>query len=133
MANKGFYIDVKNVESEIRKIGLFKIEKKENIRRIVRKASNKVVKGARRRVPKKSGETKKSIKAKYFDFGLMATVKPRLPKGYKAHWFEFGTELRKTKKGKPTGRIKARPFMGPAEDEVRSSYLAELKKEVMKK
>lgn len=131
--NKGFYVDVENVESEIRKIGLYEIEKKESIRRIVRSTAKKTVKSAKRRVTfKKTGNTRKSIKAKYYNYGLLAIVKPRLPKGWKAHFFELGTKQRKTKSGKNTGKIKARPFMGPAEDEVRPGYLADLKKEVMK-
>ncbi|WP_069649641.1 hypothetical protein [Caloranaerobacter ferrireducens] len=132
MAHKGFYIDVENVEQTIREIGLFEIQKKENIRKLVKKTARKVVKEARKRFKFNSPDTKASIKAKYFNYGLMATVKPRLPKGWKAHWFEYGTKERYTKSGKYTGEMQGKPFMGPAEEVVRPEYLAELIKEVKK-
>ncbi|MDK2986535.1 MAG: hypothetical protein PWQ96_2179 [Clostridia bacterium] len=119
MANRGFYVELENVEETIREIGLFQIEKREKIKKIIMKTARKVVKEARSRVPVDTGETKKSIKAKYFEYGLMATVKPRLPGGWKAHFHEYGTV-----------KMRARPFMGPSEEVVRNEYLNELRNEV---
>ncbi|SHK48929.1 HK97-gp10 family putative phage morphogenesis protein [Paramaledivibacter caminithermalis] len=119
MANRGFYIELENVERTIREIGLFQIEKRENVKKIIKKTAKRVVKEAKARVPVDTGETKKSIKAKYLEGGLMATVKPRLPGGWKAHFHEYGTV-----------KMRARPFMGPAEEVSRNDYLQEMRSEV---
>ena len=121
MANKGFYVDIENVEQEIKRIRLYEIEKRENVKGIIKKSAQKVNREAKKRAPVLSGDTKASIKTKYYENGLFATVRPRLPKGWKAHFHEYGTV-----------KMRARPFMTPAEETTRPQYLSDLQQEVRK-
>lgn len=138
MANRGFYtdIEVEGVEQVIKKIGLFEIEKRQKIKTQVRLTSKKIASTAKKEVNRhsKSKDTKKSIKTKILNDGLSATVKPRLPQGYKAHWIEYGTVDRKNKgrtgkyKGRKTGKVKADPFMKPAEMAHKKEFEDRIKK-----
>jgi len=134
MANRGFYTSVEGTEDTIRKLGLFEVEKRMKIKGFVKDTSKKVRSTSRKEIQNiDTGDTKRSIRIKYLFEGMGSTVKPRLPKGYKAHWIEYGTEDRTQKKtGKSVGRMKATPFMKPAEEKHRNEFMKNVEKVVRK-
>lgn len=98
---------------------------KRNARRIQTRAK-KNLKGA-----VNSQDTVKSIKYKMFNDDMTSTIGPRKPKGWKAHWFEFGTAQRVQKStGRNVGKMKATPFMRPAFEQIQPKYLNDLKKDL---
>lgn len=125
--NKGFYVDMDKVQLEnaIRKLDIFHLEKRDNVKKIIRRTAKDIQETAQVLVPVGEGETKYSIKPKYFEGGLASTVGPRLPDGWKAHFWEFGHYNTWSKKEVP-----ARPFMTPAAEIHRPKYLQKLKKEM---
>jgi len=119
--NRGFYVGVDGIEETIREIGLYQIKKKEAIKKVIQNTAKDVRRDAKKGAPKLTGKTKTSIKIKYFDFGLVAVVRPVLPDGWKAHFFEFGTI-----------KMDERPFMKPAEDNNKQAYLCQIQSELMR-
>lgn len=115
-ANKGFYVEVKGINETVKKINIFQTKKITEVKGLVKETAKNVQKEAKSKSPKLTGDTKASIGTKFYDNGLHARVKPKLPKGYKAHWLEYGTV-----------KMAARPFMTPAEQSAESSYNSKLK------
>lgn len=122
--NAGFYVEVKGIDDTITKINIFKTKSLQEAKLIIKDTANDVRKTAKANAPKfsgtysakesarsKPGDTKASIRVKTYDNGLHARVKPSLPKGWKAHFLEYGTT-----------KMRARPFMGPAEEAARPKY-----------
>ena len=118
----------------IRKLGLFEIDKKIKIKKLVKSTTGKVIRSAKKNLENvDTGDTRNSIKSKYLFDGMGSTVKPRLPKGYKAHWIEYGTGERVQSKGKRrTGRMLKNPFMKPAEEKHREAFFKGVEKVVRK-
>lgn len=118
-------MDRVQLESAIRKLAIYQIEKKGNVKKIVRTTAKDVQTTSQQLVAKGEGYTEMSIKPKFFEGGLAATVGPRLPDGFKAHWLEFGTYNVMAKRELPP-----QPFMTPAAQKHRPEYLQKLKKEM---
>lgn len=114
--NAGFYIDVQGIDETIAKINVFQTKKILEVKTVIKETANKAKKEAKSRAPKLTGDTKASISTKFYDNGLHARVKPKLPKGYKAHWHEYGTV-----------KMSATPFMSVAEELVKNDYNSKLK------
>lgn len=127
---KGFYTDLENAEKAITDLRFYSKKKKQQVQATVKKNGRKIQTRAKKLVAVRSGDTKKSIKYKLFNDGLSATIGPRKPLGYKAHWIEFGTKARYLKNGKYVGRMPATPFMRPAFEHVKPNYMSELKKDL---
>jgi HK97 gp10 family phage protein len=128
--NKGFYTDLENAEKAIAQFRFYRKKKKQQIQSTVKKNARKIQTRAKKLVPINSGDTKKSIKYKLINDDMSATIGPRKPKGFKAHWIEFGTKTRTLKNGRNVGRMKAQPFMRPAFEQIKPLYLNELKRDL---
>lgn len=135
-------ITVENIEKTLREITRYNTAKEKEVDKIVRKYAKEIVKRAKANAPVgKTGNLKKSIRAKYFvkNHGPSATVFPRGRKGAHRHLVEYGTNPRTVKnyfgqKGvsRSVGRMPAKPFMRPAHESVVGRYLADMKKVVDK-
>lgn len=129
-------IKVEGGEATVRAINVFDMETKQEFIKLVQQTAKQVQKTAKANAPVskrpksrgKSGDLKKSIRPKYFDSGLSATVVPRKPKGSHRHLVEYGTQPRRTKSGANRGKMPAKPFMGPAEQSVDSIYNQEARR-----
>jgi HK97 gp10 family phage protein len=129
--NKGFYLDLENAEKAITDLRYYKKKKKQQVQTTVKRNARRIQTRAKKLVAVRSGDTKKSIKYKMFNDGMSATIGPRKPKGYKAHWIEFGTVGRVQKStGRYVGRMPATPFMRPSSEQTKPKYLGELKKDL---
>ncbi len=116
-------MDKVQLENAIRKLALYQIEKREEVKEIVKETSKDIQKTAQQRVSVDEGDTKQSIKPRYFEDGLASTVGPRLPLGWKAHFIEFGAYNTWANRELP-----AHPFMTPAAEQHRAEYLQKIKK-----
>ncbi|MEV2699506.1 hypothetical protein ABND62_21730, partial [Paenibacillus larvae] len=76
----------------------------------------------------KPGDLKRSIRPKYMEGGLSATVVPRKPKGAHRHLVEYGTRQRRNKKGANRGKMPKKPFMSIAERHAEGRYNKELER-----
>lgn len=123
-------IKIDGGETTIRAIDVFDMETKAKFIALVRDTSKQIQKTGKANAPVskrpksrgKSGDLRRSIRPKYFDSGLSATVVPRKPKGSHRHFVEYGTKPRRTRSGANRGKMPAIPFMGPAEQASESVY-----------
>ncbi|MCP8970569.1 HK97-gp10 family putative phage morphogenesis protein [Ectobacillus ponti] len=113
------------LQSAISKLQIYNIAKKAGVKRVVQETAQNIKQEAQSLVPYMTGDTEESIKPKYFDGGLAATIGPRKPLGWKAHFLEFGSYNVLAKR-----EIPARPFMGPAFEQNREPYLQKLRQEL---
>lgn len=128
-------VTIEGQEVTVRAINMFDMETKQKIIKLVKETAKAVQKDARARAPVsrrkksrgKSGDLRRSIRPKYFDGGLSATVVPRKPKGSHRHLVEYGTKSRYTKKGQYRGKMPKIPFMAPAEKAAEGQYNKKLK------
>lgn len=117
-------VTVEGIPETITKMTKYSIELTNAIEKANKTWAKRIVKDARSRVPVKTGGLKKSIKARYFKKdGPAATVFPRGKAGSARHLVEYGTGPRTQKStGRYTGRMPAKPFMGPAEKNAERTY-----------
>ncbi|WP_028977986.1 HK97-gp10 family putative phage morphogenesis protein [Sporolactobacillus terrae] len=128
-------VNVDGTEATVQAIKLFDMETRKQLIDLVKETAGNIRKGARARAPIAKtpvskgarGDLKRSIRAKYFDGGLSATVVPRKPKGSHRHLVEYGTASRRTKSGANRGRMPKMPFMGPEERAQDNVYNAKVK------
>ncbi|MDT2261587.1 hypothetical protein P7H06_21730 [Paenibacillus larvae] len=108
------------VPETVRKIGLFEMERKQAAIVLVKKTATSIKKEGKSLAPSshtagrkkskgKPGDLKRSIRPKYMEGGLSATVVPK-PKGAHRHLVEYGTRQRKNKKGANRGKMPKKPF-----------------------
>jgi HK97 gp10 family phage protein len=131
--NKGFFVDVENAEKAISDLRFYRKKKRKQVGETVKKNARRIQTKAKKNLKGaiNSKDTVKSIKYKMLNDGLSSTIGPRRPKGYKAHWFEFGTVGRVQKTtGRYVGKMKATPFMRPAFEHIKPKYMSELKKDL---
>ncbi|AQT85692.1 phage protein, HK97 gp10 family [Paenibacillus larvae subsp. larvae] len=131
-------IQVLGIPEKVRKIGLFEMERKQAAIVLVKKTATGIQKEGKSLAPasptgrKKSkgkpGDLKRSIRPKYMEGGLSATVVPRKPKGAHRHLVEYGTRQRKNKKGANRGKMPKKPFMSIAERHAEGRYNKELER-----
>lgn len=102
-------------------------------------AAKPLVARARELAPVRKGTLRTSIASvkvpisRASSIGQVA-VGPRLRLGgYKGHWIEYGTKVRRTKKGANRGMVKAAPFMRPAFDQLKDTILSNFNVEVGQK
>ncbi|SFG10616.1 HK97 gp10 family phage protein [Sporolactobacillus nakayamae] len=134
---KSIDVSIDGVEVTLKAIKLFDMDTKAKLIDIVKASAVNLQKNAMAKAPiakttitkgkGKRGDLRKSIRPKYFDGGLSATVVPRKPKGSHRHLVEYGTVSRRTKKGANRGAMPRMPFMGPAEREEDAAYNAKVK------
>lgn len=130
--------EVDGVGKVVKDIGAFDMKKRQDASVIVKKTTGKVGRTARELVPvspagrvgkyTQSGDTKASIRAKYYHGNLVSVTIPRLPKGWARNFIEGGTAQRRNKKGQNRGRMKPQPFMGPAKANHTAFFNSEMKK-----
>lgn len=136
MAKRTITVDIEGVGQTVKAIGLFDMDTRSELINIVRNTAKTIQKDAKRRAPVaktpvsrgKKGDLRRSIRPKYFDKGLSATVVPRKPKGSHRHLVEYGTQDRKTKSGANRGKMPKIPFMGPAESSADNVYNQEIRR-----
>lgn len=137
------------VEGEQKLLGVLKavdLNTQTEVRKAIRKSANRLKRGMRKRAPiGATGNLRKSVRVKYFDHGMRALIGPMFRSGRYyplAHLIEYGTkphtikpETRKALKltdgfaaSVEHQGIPAQPYIGPAWEEERSKYLAEIKK-----
>ena len=131
-------IQVLGVPETVRKIGLFEMERKQAAIVLVKKTATSIQKEGKSLAPSspagrkkskgKPGDLKRSIRPKYMEGGLSATVVPRKPKGAHRHLVEYGTRQRKNKKGANRGKMPKKPFMSIAERHAEGRYNKELER-----
>lgn len=125
---------VEGIDKTIKKIWKYNDGVRENLKKVTKDSSRRVVKVASSRVRVgKTGNLKKSIRAKYFwKEGPASTIFPRGRKGAARHLVERGTKERFHKSGKRVGRMIAKPFMKPAADSEKGKYESNVKKVINK-
>lgn len=128
--NKGFFsTEVQGLERALAEFEQYSVDVQKNVKEVVTETANKITSNAQSKVALDQGDTKDSIQPRVFNQGYSATIGPRLPKGWKAHWIEFGTGPRRQKKtGKYTGEMHAMSFMAPAFEEEKPDYITGLRK-----
>jgi HK97 gp10 family phage protein len=127
--NKGFYTNIEGLQQTLDAFEQYTDDVKNEIKVVVQETSENIQTDAKTEVAKKTGLTSQSIAIKYFSNGMGSTIGPRLPKGYKAHWIEYGTGNRVQKKtGRPTGRMPEMPFMIKSFEANRADYISKLEK-----
>ena len=127
---KRITIEVDGVGKTVKALRMFDMKQRMELIEIVKSTAKTIQKSAKlnapvSKVPKsrgKNGDLKRSIRPKYFDGGLSATVVPRKPKGSHRHLVEYGTQTRRTRNGANRGKMPAIPFMGPAEKSADGVY-----------
>jgi HK97 gp10 family phage protein len=122
-------VDIVGVEEALARVSKFDVETRIAVRKQVRRSANRLRKNMQGRVPVKSGNLKKSIRAKYDSDQLGANVGPTRPGGSHAHLVEFGHRL-VTKDGRSIGHVPAHPFITPAAEEERPKYISEMKQAI---
>jgi len=102
--------------------------------RITKDAAKMVVTEGKARAPVgKTGNLRKSIKAKYFfKDGPAATVMPRAKQAPHRHLVAYGTGPRAQKSGKSTGVMPGDKFMDGAETSANAYFNASIRSEVNK-
>lgn len=129
-------IEIEGQGETVKKIGLFDAKTKRAFMQLVRETAQKTSRLAKRNAPVskkpkskgRPGDLRRSIRAKYFDDGLSATVVPRRPKGAHRHLVEYGTKTRYTKKGWHRGKMPDKPFMKPTEEAIIPEYQKKAKR-----
>lgn len=127
---KSISITVEGREETVAKIGLFDMELRRDLIKLVQSTNRAVGRSARGGAPVsntpksrgKNGDLKASIRAKTFDKGLSSTVVPRRPRGAHRHLVEYGTKSRRTRSGANRGRMPANPFMNRAQKSNEDKY-----------
>lgn len=151
MAKKGFYINVSapELETEIKKVGAYDGKTRLKIEEAFRESLKNIKNGAQRRVPKRTGELRKSITYGFRRKDMSGYVAARKPY---AHLVEFGAKgasaKPKNKKaltvpwaGTGTGGInlsasadiparRERPYMRPAYEDEKPELLKSIKEAV---
>lgn len=135
IGNKGFYTDIDGLQATLDSLQQYEQNVQNGIKDVVKKSAQAIESDAERIVARDTGATQQSIEIRYFGDGLGASIGPRLPNGYKAHWIEFGTNQRMTKgRGRKrkvrrsTGQMPALPFMSPAFEGNKDDYVSDLTK-----
>lgn len=129
-------VKVEGVATTVAAISIFNMELRQDLIKLVRETAKTIQKDARARAPVSKtpksrgqpGDLRRSIRPKYFDGGLSATVVPRKPKGSHRHLVEYGTGPRSTRRGANRGRMPKKPFMGPAEKANETTYNSKVRK-----
>lgn len=109
-------VKVLGVEETLKELRKYQADKINDFKKEVKECAKDVKKVAKSKAPVLTGDTKASISFKTFDGGLSMKVYPKKPKGYKAHWHEYGTM-----------KMKATPFMTPAEIQAEPKFKAKMK------
>lgn len=117
MANHQVKVEVLNIDSTIKQMARYKATKLGDVKKIIKETANEVKKSAKAKAPYLTGATKASIGYKTSDGGFGMQVYPKKPKGYKAHWHEYGTV-----------KMGATPFMTPAEKGAEASFQSKMRK-----
>lgn len=133
---KSITIDVEGVGATVRGINLFDMELRLGIIRQVKSTAQAVQREGKARAPVsktpksrgRSGDLKRSIRPKYFDQGLSATVVPRRPKGSHRHLVAYGTQKRTTRSGANRGKMPKNPFMEQAQNSQEAIYNREIRR-----
>lgn len=134
--NSGFFTGIEGLDETLKKLEHIKDEVNNDIKDVVRKSAGAIESDAKSDVAKRSGQTERSIKAKFYAGDTLAIIGPRRNDGgWKAHWIEYGTGERRTKgrRGKRvryTGKMPAMPFMSKAFEQNKSEYVNNLEKAV---
>lgn len=127
---------VEGLQETVDKLAKHSVQFYEDADKIVRRYARSVTKDAKAAAPVgETGNLRDAIKARYFNKNASpaATVYPRGWKGSHRHLVEYGTAPRTQKTtGRFTGRVKAQPFMGPAEKKNEPQYMAEMTRLVNK-
>ena len=110
-------IKILGIEDTVKQMRKYQFDKIEDTKKIIKKTALKVKKDAQSKAPYLTGETKMAIGYNTYNGGLSMRVKPKKPKGYKAHWHEYGTS-----------KMSARPFMTPAEKGAESEFRKDIDK-----
>lgn len=110
-------VKVLGLEETIREMRRYELDKIEDTKKVIKKTALKVKKDAQSKAPYLTGETKMSIGYNTYNGGLAMRVKPKKPKGYKAHWHEYGTS-----------KMSAKPFMTPAEKGAENQFRSDIEK-----
>lgn len=129
-------VKVEGAGQTVRAINMFDMQLKKEMAETIKSTAKTIQKNAKARAPVaktpvsrgKPGDLKRSIRPKYFDQGLSATVVPRKPKGAHRHLVEYGTGQRSTRSGANRGKMPAMPFMGPAESSADAAYNSEIRR-----
>lgn len=129
-------VTIEGVGQTLKAINMFDMKKKQELIEVVKNTAKTIQKSAKLNAPVskvtksrgKNGDLKRSIRPKYFDGGLSATVVPRKPKGSHRHLVEYGTKTRSTKSGANRGKMPKQPFMGPAESSADAVYNQTIRK-----
>ena len=121
---------VEGLRETVDKLAKHSVQFYKDADKIVRRYARNVTADAKAAAPVgETGNLRDAIKAKYFNKNASpaATVYPRGTKGSHRHLVEYGTTPRTQKKtGRFTGRMKAQPYMGPAENKNEPQYIAEM-------
>lgn len=129
-------VKVDGAQAVVKAIGVFDMKLRKELIETVKDTAKGIQKEGKSRAPiaktpvskGKKGDLKRSIRPKYFDGGLSATVVPRKPKGSHRPIVEYGTGTRRTKSGANRGSMPAIPFMQPAESEAENKYNQRVRK-----
>lgn len=108
-------VKVHGLEELTRKIKALPHAAQKEISKQVITSATKIRKAAQQRVPVRTGALKKSIRSKYENGKLSATIGPRGKTAWRAHFTEFGTI-----------KSAAKPFMTPAWEEERPQYVDDI-------
>ncbi len=110
---------VTGIEKAIEKIKRYSEEKQKGVKEVIEQTASDIEQSMKDFVPVDSGITQESIRTELSESGLAARIGPKKPKGFKAHWLEFGTV-----------KMSARPFMVPAYEKNKPEYIRRLEKEL---
>lgn len=116
MAKVRVNFKVDGADEVLRNFNLFSQKARVGLRKVVKTTTLKISKSARGRVPTRSGDLRKSIKAKYTKDGFSSDITAGGTKAFYAHMVEFGTV-----------KMPAHPFLFPSAEEQKQPYLNDLK------
>jgi hypothetical protein len=126
-------VTVEGISQTIAELTKYNVQLTKDIEALNKTWAKAVINVARSKVLQDTGGLKRSIKAKYFKKdGPAATVFPRGNAGSARHLVEYGTGPRVQRNGRYTGRMRAVPFMAPAQKSAEGPYAAEVLKLVNK-
>jgi HK97 gp10 family phage protein len=134
--SKNITVTVEGVGQTVRAIGMFDMKLRQDLINTIKNTAKTIQKTGKANAPVAKtpvsrgapGDLKRSIRPRYFDQGLSATVVPRKPKGAHRHLVEYGTGQRSTRSGANRGKMPAMPFMGPAESSADAAYNSEIRR-----
>ncbi|OLO40315.1 hypothetical protein BTR23_07450 [Alkalihalophilus pseudofirmus] len=114
-------VDISGMEKALENIEKYTVEKIEGVQNQTKESGETIVRKTKEKIPKDSGDTAESIEMELSNNGLLATIGPTKPKGWKFHFHEFGTV-----------KIAATPSLTPSYEQEIQNYISSITSELKK-